>query len=425
VWRNPLLIAGTGESAQVLINTRTEQADLYVLLGQPSTPINWEITIDGVDMLGFAIKNTFPAGSTFSFTLINGARIVGFGGFGGNGGNAGTSEQGGARGGFGGDAITSAFPVSLNADDGYLLGGGGGGGGGASFNVPSSTVKLAGSGGGGGAGFSFSIDSPFFPSGWFTSSPGIAGSGTVGSGTGPENGQFGNFDQPGLGGTTLQAGGDGGLLGSAGLAGTGVSPFTGSAQNFDGTGGAGGNAGRAYFGTGSNVLTLSGAKSEATLRSEGRIKGQSKAPYFTGGPSAGIGDLATNNRYLNDASAGLGSVHGFTFKTTGQLQFLNGGGDPVQAGLFMDGTGLVGADFQVRQVNGPGVTQTGTWDFESGAINTWVDLSTDRTWSFTHGTGSIRTCGRLFEIRRTDVPGNPDDEIIGRLWLLAVDEGLV
>jgi hypothetical protein len=424
VWRNPLLIAGSGESVQVIINTRTENADLFNLLGEPSIAYDWDITIDGVDVLGFRIENTFPAGSTFQINLINGGRIVGFGGLGGNGGTVAASEVGGARGGNGGHAIQSVFDVSLDCDDGFLLGGGGGGGGGATYHIPSTTSKAAGSGGGGGAGFAISIDSPFFPGGFFTAPGGIAGTGNIGV-PAPENGGFGNFDTPGTGGSIFQSGGNGGVLGSAGQAGLGTSPFTGSAQGFDGTGGAGGNAGPAFRGIGGATLTLNGAKSEATLRSESRIKGQSKAPYFTGGADSGIGTGANEQRYVNDASAGAASVHGFTFKTDGRLQYLDGGGDPFQATLFMDGTGLVGGDFEVRQVSGPGVTLTGAWDFESGAINTWVDLSTDRTWSFTHGTGSIRTCGRLFEIRRNDVPGNPDTEILGRLWLLAIDEGLV
>lgn len=425
MWRNPLLISGSGESVEVIFNTRTAQADLFVLLGEPSIAYDWDITVDGVDMLGFVISSSFPPGTTFQFNLINGGRIVGFGGLGGNGGTVAASEVGGARGGNGGDAINSVFPVSIDCDDGFLLGGGGGGGGGATYHIPSTTNKAAGSGGGGGAGFAYEIDSPFFPSGFFTSSPGIAGTGNIGVAA-PENGTFGNFDTPGTGGTILTAGGDGGVLGSAGLAGTGVSPFTGSGQAFDGTGGAGGNAGRAFYGVGSANLTLTGVKSEATLRAQGRIRGQSKGPYFTGGSNTGIGTGADEQRYTNDASVAASSTHGFTFKSDGSLQYLNGISDPIQTQLFMAGTtGFVGTDFQVRQVSGPGTTLTGTWDSEAAAIDTWIDLSADRTWSFTHigGGATIRTCGRLFELRRADVPGGSDDEILGRLWLLAIDEG--
>jgi hypothetical protein len=424
VWRNPLLIAGLGEITQVTINTRTQQADLFVLLGSPVAPTNWQITIDGVEVLGLNITNSFAPGSTFSFILINGARLIGAGGFGGNGGTVAAQEVGGARGGNGGPALQSVFDVSMDCDDGYLLGGGGGGGGGATYHIPSTTNKAAGSGGGGGAGFANEIDSPFFPGGFFTSSPDIAGTGNIGVAA-PENGTFGNADTPGTGGTIFTAGGDGGVLGSAGLAGTGISPTgTSFTVSFDGTGGCGGNAGRAFYGIGSASMTLTGAKSEATLRSEGRIKGQSKAPYFTGGSNTGIGTGANEQRYINSASVAASSVHGFTFKSDGSLQYLDGDTNPIQTQLFMAGTGLVGADFQVRQVSGPGTTQSGTWDAEAAAINTWVDLSADRTWSFTHGGGaSIRGTARLFEIRRDDVPGGSDDEIIGRLWLYAVDYG--
>lgn len=422
MWRNPLLIAGQGESAQVFITERTEQADLYVLLGQPSTPINWEITVDGVEMLGFRIENTFPAGSTFTFTLINGAQIIGFGGFGGNGGDVSTTSEGpGVRGGAGGAAIDSVFDISVNADDGYLFGGGGGGGGGAGYKVPSSTSRIAGSGGGGGAGFKNTIDSPSFPSGFFTSSPGIAGTGYTGAA--PSNGGFGNGATPGVGGANANAGGEGGLYGSAGLAGTGLNPFT--QQFFNATGGAGGNAGRAFYGRSGSSMTLTGSKSEATLRAEGRIKGQSKAPYFTGGSDTAIGNSGSDNRYSNEASVGATSTHGFVFNSDGSLQFLDGGSDPLRTNLWLKGTGAVGADFEMRQVSGPGTTQTGTWDTEASAINTWISLASNRTYSFSHGGGTIRSCGRLFEFRRADVPGNPDDEILGRLWLIAVDEGAV
>lgn len=430
MWRNPLLIAGQGESAQVFITERTEQADLFVLLGQPSTPIDWEITVDGVDMLGFRIESTFPAGSTFSFTLINGARIIGFGGFGGNGASVSSTSVGsGARGGAGGDAISSVFPISMDADDGYLLGGGGGGGGGAAYQVPSTPqTLLAGSGGGGGAGFALTIDSPTFPGGFFTSSGGIAGSGYNTQAT-PQNGGFGDGDIPGAGGLgATMYGGNGGVFGSAGLAGVSLTPFfQGLGSGFKGTGGAGGNAGRAYYGTGSNIMTLTGSKSEATLRAEGRIKGQSKSPYFVGLPINRIGDLGTDNRYHNDASIGGASTHGFVFNSNGTMQLLNGDNNPLLSNLWLSTSGAVGADFEMRQVSGPGTTLTGNWDFESSAINVWTDLSTARTYSFTHdsGSSSIRNTGRLFEFRRADVPGNPDDEVLGRMWLLATDEDAV
>jgi hypothetical protein len=176
-------------------------------------------------------------------------------------------------------------------------------------------------------------------------------------------------------------------------------------------------------------MTINGTKNEATLRSEGRIKGQSKAPYFMGQKSTSDGADGTANRFTNDASDAASTTHGFVFTSDGRLQYLNSNGDPFLTNYLFDtvatGQNIVGADFEIRQVSGPGVTLTGSWDSEASAVGTWIDLSANRTYSFTHGGGTIRFCGRLFEFRRADVPGNPDKEILGRLWLMAVDEGAV
>lgn len=240
---------------------------VFDIIGQPNFPVFMVINItSAADMGTLWIDERFHLESTFQINIIGDARVLGSGGRGGAGGTwfddnepfpGGGTLPGVARnatnGAIGGSAIISGgFDFDLDMDDGHIYGGGGAGGGGAAY-----TGGFQGGGGGGGAG-----------QGWNTFS-GSQDGGNGGNGAGA--GGDGSLAGPGAGGAGINLsngdGGDGAIFGAAGGAGTRPStPAT--------TAGAAGPSGWSILATTSPItVTLTGAKSEATLISENRLRG--------------------------------------------------------------------------------------------------------------------------------------------------------
>lgn len=385
VWTIPApLFASSSDTVDTTFTSDTYVGDLYAYLGSPSVAADYTITADACDVAEIIISASFPAGSTFSFVAINNGRFIGVGGAGGGGAlDLGPIGERGGRGDQGGDAIVSyGWPVNIDVDNGFILGGGGGGGGGGfhdqgSFGTP-------GGGGGGGAGWGNAAGGAAgTPSGL----PGVAQPGVAGSQAGPGAG--------GEGGTTGTIfdnyGGDGGGYGRCGKVGGSPQPsvFLGGFGLSDGTGAAGGDAGAAFFPTNANaVATLNGVKSEATLRAEGRIKGE-------------IGGLILLGAGTNawDLVTGAGTaIAGLTLKANslGELQTNNGGNlSTLDFYWYNSPFTITPGDYEMRYLSLSG----GGWDTEPGVTDTWYRLDVDRTFEI-QATSGIKSALHAVEIGR-------------------------
>lgn len=375
--------------------------NMWAYLGNPTDTVFVTFIVDGADIGYPNITLDFAAGSTFTINCINGGRVLGLGGNGGKGGDDlgsdGTYGDGGVT---GGAAITSnAFNVSVNIDDGFLLGGGGGGGGGAADDL-GVTVDPGGGGGGG--------------QGYGVTTGGAAGTGSplAAAGTGGTQAARG---VGGAGGTSAGDGGNGGVWGAGGrsgkstdIAGTGGGFFLSPYLNL--FGGVGGRGGRAFAPSGGAVISYSGAKNEATLRSEGRIKGETLANS--------INLIVIQSNSASDAGT---TTHGWRFKSNGNLEKIQVANPVTYTDQWASVTETgFGANYQIRTGSRTGDID-GTWDVAAAAAGTWIDLSADRTWTFTHG-GGLREVGQLFELRRIDLPaGVSDNEIMVSIMTVARD----
>lgn len=409
MWRIPSpLFSGAQGNFVETFTTDELIGDLFTYLGSPSgvATVNW--TIDGADLGNIIISNSFAPGSTFTFTCISGGRILGLGGNGGRGGDDfGTTGEAGFPGSAGGPALSSnGFTVDVDIDDGFLLGGGGGGGGG-SFDPGNDD-----SGGGGGGG-----------QGWNGGTGGAAGASI---GLAPSTaGQAGTRSAPGTGGlqgglSNPNSGGNGGKFGSGGQTGitwdnvtpNGVGPYRG---------GIGGRAGHAFSPSGGAALNLTGMKSEATLRSEGRIKGMVTSIIPAYGP--------ISNESANVSISGANNT-GITMQTNGNLLRGNLSGTPTTLTTrWLTATSSAeAAKYEVRERNNLGSITAGedvagtTFALRVNATpGNWSALTSARSQAINSSSG-IQTGGTLLEIRRNDVPGNPDDEIICQFFVTATDE---
>lgn len=372
VWTFPPALIAGGGSANLYFTEDTLVGDLWVYLGQPSEELEVVVVADNCDVGGIFIPSSFNGGCTFTFTAVNGGRFLGEGGDGGDGGDdQGTTGTPGNRGSAGGHAIqSSGFAVSIDVDDGYLLGGGGGGGGGSFHDL--GTTGTPGGGGGGGQGFGTSLG---------------GSAGTPISVPVADDGANGGPSSPGAGGeggtTGTNDGGIGGTFGYAGGYGDFASPgvYFLSASPGPGCGGAGGNGGNAFYGTNGAVATFSGAKSEATLRSENRILGETTGrlvivdhqvtTFHVGSPST----TAAGWSWLNDVGGTLRRKSGANL--TNYTQYWYDHFDDITA-----------SDYEVRYVSGTvgGIGGASAWDLTFGVADTW------------YGLGSIRT----MEINATD-----------------------
>lgn len=378
MWKIPLSLFGGGGVASLTFTSDTFVGDLFAYLGSPTIPVEVTITADGADVGGIVISSSFDPTSTFTVVATNGGRFVGTGGAGGSGGddNGATGTVGG-KGTSGGAAIISAFNIDADIDDGYMLGGGGGAGGG-SYN---DTGAGGTPGGGGGGGI-----------GWGNAAGGAAGSPT-GSPVASAGGA-GSLSLAGSGGSGgssgVNDGGDGGSWGLAGEYGQHANPGNDEfvAGDHEGNGGAGGNGGSAFLPTSGAVITFTGAKSEATLRIESRIKGETE------------GNLSLGNKLILGYHVGIGHPsrdYGFIFQTNGTITQVNTDTGNT-TGSWWSGNTVTGANYEVRLTS---ATKAGTWDVSAGADDSWFALSATRTWTYTTAASS-QNAGAVYEVRRTD-----------------------
>jgi hypothetical protein len=383
MWRIPLSLFGG--SGNFIIEFLADEyiGDLFTYLGSPSDPVEVVITANTADVAAISINGNFAAGSTFEFIGINGGRFIGTGGAGGKGGDDhGTFGTGGLDGGWGGSAISCShpYPVDVDVDGGYLLGGGGGGGGG-SFNDTGSD-GTPGGGGGGGAGWGDAAGGAAGdPIGGPIADAGIGGT-QLALGTGGAGGTSGTND-----------GGTGSIYGFAGRYGDSAAPNTTFLGNRGpGQGGAGGNAGSAFFASNGAVMTLTGAKSEATLRGEKRIQGET------------TGRMTLFSQSVDEFILGSGTEGvGYIFKSDGFIE--RDSSSPQVDVPWIEGTSFVPADYELRTIAGTG---NDNWDSEAVAedpvIPGWVNLvviNANRQWSIS-ATNSFQKANHNFEIRRTD-----------------------
>lgn len=409
MWRiPPPLVAGIGDAQSALITSDTYVGDLYTYLGSPSGRQDVTITVDGADAGEIIITNAWTAGSTFTFIATNNGRILGMGGAGGAGApDLGATGDVATAGTSGTAAITNQgnYSVAIDADDGYIYGGGGGGGGGSYTD----TGAGGDPGGGGGGG-----------QGWTGGAGGAAGNPFTGV-PAPTAGTAGTRSLAGSGGSGggvtigTSDGGDGGTWGLGGATGRSSDMLVGFGEFavFLYHGGLGGSAGRAYSSSASQA-TYSGAKSEATLRSEGRIKGE------TGGggnylvlPSFNFNVVGFDIQPTND-SIGVG------FQSDGAYLKVDTTKVPAptpSTTYWLTGGSGTGSEWEVRERGETGDTDGGAWTSQAAVPGTWVQLSTFMQWSKNY-TGSGAKAA-LFEFRRSDIPGttSTSDEVMGSVFV--------
>ena len=396
----PPLFAGSAADIELVIDSDTYIGDLYVFLGSPTGKKNVLITLDGADAGEISITTDWAIGSTFEFVAINGGRYIGEGGNGGAGGiDLGATGEAGGPGTDGTPAIENlgTYAVSINVDDGFLFGGGGGGGGG-SYN-DTGTGGDAGGGGGGGQGWSGGAGGAAgINIGLPPATPGTAGTRTAAGAAGSGGGIS----------ATTSAGGAGGTWGLGGRTGrsTNMLQGVGFAASFFYYGGLGGDAGEAYKGTN---LTLSGATSEADLRTAGRILGE----IGTGG---GYLTLPSNFNFWGFDIQPTNDNIGISFSQLGYTQEIDTTSSPsASTQYFITGGSGTGANYQVRTRGLSGDSDPSYWDTSAAGAGTWVTVSSLRQYyeNFTGG-GSA---GHLMEMRRSDIPSVGADDVMASFYV--------
>jgi len=383
MWNNSLgLFAGGGE-VTIVCDSDTLVGDLYSFIGNPSSAVDVLFTADGCDVGNIIITLDFAALSTFTFIAVNGGRFIGLGGDGGGGGDdLGISGTVGSPGVVGGHAIESnTFDVSIDIDDGFLLGGGGGGGGGSWWIG----AQTPGGGGGGGAGF-------------LPTTGGIAGTGSPAATAGGDGNNLGPGASGNGGSGPTNGGGIGGDFGLGGITGGTVALSTGL------RGGQGGRAGNAFRGTGGAAISFDGTGTESVLRLASRLRGETE---FL---------LNVRLRVIHASVSGM-STHGWQFGSTGQLSSIY---DGTPSGFASDWMlpPFASGNGDNYWVRGSGVLgqKLSTWD--TGLVDgTWYQLTSTRSWTFSKD--QFWTAGQLFEIQRTDMGA---DEVIASMYLFATDE---
>lgn len=390
---------GSGGEIELIITVDTLIGNLWTFLGSLSSKQDVTVIVDGADAGDMQITADWAGGSTFQLTAINGGRFIGLGGNAGDGGDdLGADGTAGSHGTGGGAAVAAQFDVDLDIDDGFLLGGGGGGGGGSYKD--NGATGTPGGGGGGGVGFG-------------TSDGGDKGSsiGTPiaidgGDGSSGGNGAGGNGGEG-----VSNAGGNGGVWGAGGTTGRSTSMVTVSG-GLSLHGGIGGRGGQAFSQQG-GVPTFNGVKSEATLRSESRIKGDTESP------AVNLGNFA--QMFTSQAAS---STSGWRFDNNGNLVKIESvGGNTTFTNTWTSSTsGGIGANYEIRQraLSGDNI---GSWDTNPGTIGDWFSLGSNRQWSFTVANPNFTRAASLIEIRRNDLPaGSSDDETTDSIIIVAIDE---
>lgn len=383
MWRIPLAYWGGVDDYTVVCTGDEWFGNLWDYFGQPAQPVDVSVTADSCDVGGCYIPADFAGGSTFTFIAINGGRFVGEGGNGGDGGDdLGASATAGGHGTNGGAAISSeGFNVDVDIDDGYMFGGGGGGAGGAGADNGASSEP--GGGGGGGQGFS-----------------GGSG-GTRGSGIGvplAKDGVDGSNGGPGAGGggggtVTIPDGGAGGVWGSAGVRGYHDSRFVRS--------GIPGRSGNAFAPiSGAPTITYTGAKTEATLRSEARILGETD------------GFVVLHGFVTIDESSMSPFDLEYQFQSTGVLAEFSSisGSVSINGYWFRDTLGGItrsnfpgGATYEILADSG---TRNGDpWDSTLPSDDTFYALSSTRDVGYSASGSEFLDGSQMFVIRRAIASG--------------------
>jgi hypothetical protein len=174
----------------------------------------------------------------------------------------------------------------------------------------------------------------------------------------------------------------------------------------------GGRGGQAFSQNG-GAPTFNGVKSEATLRSESRIKGDTE---FT---AVSLGVFA-----ITEDSVFASSTHGWRFNNNGNLLEINSdkGNTTFTTSWTQRTLTDVGDNYEIRQ-RGLAGDDGFTWDASPGAAGTWFSLSLNREWTITQANPNFDKALSLIEIRRTDLPaGSSDDEITDSIFITAKDE---
>jgi hypothetical protein len=403
MWKNRLSLQAGDALTTFLCTEDTLIGNLWEFLGSPAEIVNIDFIVDGCDVGDIQVTADFTALSTFQFTCINDGRIIGLGGDGGNGGHdLGDHGNVGGPGGDGGSALSGAagWTINVDIDDGFLMGGGGGGGGGSyQFIVPLPGGEGdPGCGGGGAAGFSVTTG-------------GTQGN-AQGIGPGASPGLDGGPGGPGAGGVHNQFGdktdgGNGGNFGAAGDSG-----MASDIMNDVGTlflyGGRGGRGGRAFVPNGA-TLVFNGTATESELRIAERLKGETTevAVFFNGA-----------NKLYDIFSVSGASTIGWTWQNDGQLVRRNsqeGDADQFRYWIRDAPEASFGDAYEVRiRDRTPSEDQQGSWDTEPVAQGTFIDLTSDRTWSW-NSSAANEFRAALFEIRLASAPTNDiiDSVIIG------------
>jgi hypothetical protein len=382
-FNRPIALFGGTSSVEQTISSNVFIGNLWNFLGSPAGPRDVILTIDSADAESIQVTNDWDAGSTFTFNCINNGRIVGAGGGNGNGGNVASNGTAGSIGSF---AISSQdFNIDVDIDDGYMFGGGGGGGGGSgAISGPGNDAGGGGGGGqgslAGGAGGAAGTGGGALPlaQAGTAGSPGAAGVGGAGSGTAG----------PG------ETGGNGGAWGTAG--------FNGGSDNLSFVrGGLGGNHGPAFKSSTSSTITFVGGKSQATLITEGRIKGD-VGPGYTRLPFA---IFSSSNSSITPFTLGWSFLNSGTLR---KLDSISGSTNSAEYWRDDESSGTPGNNYEVRAKAGTKIGDT--WDIAAAADDTWIDITTTRTWSITDS--AFIFIQQMFEIRDATTL-----DVLAQCWL--------
>jgi hypothetical protein len=156
----------------------------------------------------------------------------------------------------------------------------------------------------------------------------------------------------------------------------------------DTTGRAGGDGGSAFYGTNGATATLNGAKSETTLRTENRIKGE------LGGRLA-----MPNATSAWDIVVGTGTATAemqLRADTLGTLRRNNGGTlTDFTDFWYLGEAAITSGDYEMRYLGLTG----GGWDTEPGVVDTWYRLDTNRTFSIS-ATSGVKSALYCVEVGR-------------------------
>lgn len=304
------------------------------------------------------LGGAFPNG--VSISLINNGVIAGFGGNGGAGGVGQGSTPSGTAGTAGGTALISGGLSIGITNNGTIGGGGGGGGGGGSgyWVAEGGNEDLGGGGGGGGRALG---------------TGGLPGGGVGGPTAGGTAGSNGTLAAPGAGGAPGAVFGEAPATGGAGGAGGNLGePGQPGQSAIAGSGGAGGAAGAAIVG-GSTITWYAFGSRLGTIDHPG-------TSLVPGGVNA-HGDVS-----LSDvADIGQSAAAWVIFDVDGEETGYKGNNVNIHtSSWYSPTTANVGQSYWIRATLQTGVAPT---TISSDVLDTWLPLTTLRSWVYTVANG--------------------------------------